>query len=169
MDYFYEAEYDVSGNIHHSTKLDEKIHGLLTIHALVYACADKFAAFQLKEYARSKIGTVLVIGGTGWRDYNYAIKTVWLSTPASDKGLRSIYVQNYLGQNKVDACSITTCNAATAEIMLANIREVPNFLFDVAMAEGKWVFFRHQKSVIVYWRSLRQMKWILRVTAVTTI
>ena len=69
-----------------------------SIHAKVYALADKYGIHDLKDLAQAKFAEAAS------RDWNsssfpHAIQTVYLSTPESNQGLRDIVV-NTISQHK---------------------------------------------------------------------
>ena len=64
-------------------------------NAFVYAMADKYQVKWLKDRAISKTWYILTEAFNP-RDYCQAIETVWSTTPSSDTGLRTVYLEAFL-------------------------------------------------------------------------
>ena len=64
-------------------------------NALVYAMADKYQVEWLKERAISKTWYRLS-EAFKLKEFSDAIETVWTSTPSSDKGMRHLFLENFL-------------------------------------------------------------------------
>lgn len=88
FDFLYRLNYDDQLSI---TGDASQYNGRLTINARVYAIAEKYGVWSLKDTAIQKSADILK---QMWNtnDLFTAIEIVWTSTPGSDRGLRECYL-----------------------------------------------------------------------------
>ena len=77
IEFLYRLDYD-----------DQPSSECLTINALVYAMAEKYAILSLKELAKKKMGEAMKKRDWGLETLVAALSVVWSTTPQSDRGLR---------------------------------------------------------------------------------
>ena len=97
-------------------------------NALVYAMADKYQVKWLKDRAMSKTWYILT-DAFELNDYCQAIETVWTTTPPSDIGLRTVYLQIFLVRR---AEILKASKAETKDLWTTN-----DFLQSVIRAEAE--------------------------------
>ena len=87
IDYLYRLDYDDQPD---SASVKEP-SGRLVINCLVYAIADKYEIWSLKDVAKQKTAELV---GKEWKDDNFlvALETAWTTTPQSDRGLRDLFI-----------------------------------------------------------------------------
>ena len=79
VEYLYRLDYDDQAS---------SAHGYLTVHALVYAMAEKYEIMSLKELAKSKMAEAIKRGNWFLESFVQALQVIWATTPESDRGLR---------------------------------------------------------------------------------
>ena len=67
----------------------------LTVNSQMYAMADKFGVPRLKAYSLAKIKNVFEMYFS-YKDFVRGISIAWSSTISSDKGLRDVFLKEYL-------------------------------------------------------------------------
>lgn len=87
IDYLYRLDYDDQPG---SANAKEP-NGRLVINSLVYAIADKYEIWSLKDAAKKKAA---VLVENEWNDDSFliALETAWMTTPQSDRGLRDLFI-----------------------------------------------------------------------------
>lgn len=97
VDYLYRLDYESGPN-----KFDLELHNVnvvplepLSIHAHVYAIADKYQIWGLGTMAIQKTTSDLIVL---WRSATFAaaLDVVWTTTPATNRGLRDLYIRAVL-------------------------------------------------------------------------
>ena len=128
--YFYSLDYDDK----HPQDTKHPMMGRLMINAQVYLAGDRFIIPELKQLAIEKSLHYLQSLGSSlaWRIYlSYIIKIVWKSTPATDKGLRMVYLEEFLRRRK----EIKETEGQSRIYIMKNLRAVPDFFEEAIFTE----------------------------------
>ena len=95
LDYLYRLDYDDQ-----ATSNPKASEGRLTVNARMYALADKYEIWALKELAKRKSVRVLEEDWSG-ESFLAALEIVWTTTSHLDRGLRDCYLP-VITAHKVD-------------------------------------------------------------------
>lgn len=120
IDYLYRLDYDDQPNSASKKPSD----GRLVTNSLVYALADKYEIWSLKEVAKQKIAKLI---DEEWNDDSFlaALEIVWTSTPQSDRGLRELFIP-VLSEHKKDLI--------TKEMYIEAVRNIGDLAVDMMLA-----------------------------------
>lgn len=93
IDYLYRLDYDDQPETASTVEHDENelANGRLVINALVYAVADKYEIWSLKDVAMNKTADLVA---KEWNNDSFitALCVVWTTTPQCDRGLRNLFI-----------------------------------------------------------------------------
>lgn len=117
IDYLYRLDYDDQPNSASQKSSD----GRLVINSLVYALADKYEIWSLKEIAKQKIAKLI---DKEWNDDSFlaALEIVWTTTPQSDRGLRALFIPVLADHKK---------ELITKEMYVEAVRSVGDLAVDI--------------------------------------
>ena len=122
LDYLYRLDYDDQ-----TESYPRALEGRLTVNARMYALADKYEIWALKELAKQKSIKALE---TDWKEGSFlsALQLVWTTTPYSDRGLRDCYLP-VITAHKMDLHN--------RERFMELVRTVEDFGLDIVDMEWK--------------------------------
>lgn len=120
IDYLYRLDYDDQPNSASKKPSD----GRLVTNSLVYALADKYEIWSLKEVAKTKIAKLI---NEEWNDDSFlaAVETAWTTTPQSDRGLRELFIP-VLREHKTELI--------TKEMYIEAVRSIGDLAVDMMQA-----------------------------------
>ncbi|MCJ1381875.1 hypothetical protein MMC17_004987 [Xylographa soralifera] len=94
IDYLYRLDYDDKPNTANANSSD----GPLVMNANIYAIADKYEIWSLKEVAQRKTAEALMTD-SNHESFLSAVDIVWNTTPLFDRGLRNLFLP-VIAENK---------------------------------------------------------------------
>ncbi|KAI9809482.1 MAG: hypothetical protein M1826_003896, partial [Phylliscum demangeonii] len=124
------SEYEDGAVIRESPPTDLLECSALTVHARMYAIADKYQIPGLKDLSKRKFSTTVT---DKWNNesFSHAVRVVYNSTPQNDRGLRDVVAR--IGREHIHAlrdrgefkCVLREVNDFTLNVLNLAVNDLP--------------------------------------------